>query len=179
MTLSLIIVGSAAALALLLWVAARGQAAAVRELDELAGHTRPVDLAAFRNLVDPAEEAYLRAHLPPRVFREVQRERLRAAAEYVARAAQNAAVLLRLGQAMRHAEGAEVSGAARELMENALRLRVYALLALMLLYARMAVPGARLSPTGIVDRYEGLVERLGRLSRLRQPAYSSRISAAV
>jgi hypothetical protein len=35
-----------------------------------------IDLDAFRNLINPAEDHYLRRRLPPRQFRRVRRERL-------------------------------------------------------------------------------------------------------
>ncbi|MFZ0802262.1 MAG: hypothetical protein WAN70_08850, partial [Terriglobales bacterium] len=50
---------------------------------------RSVDLRAFRNLTDPEEEEYLRLNLPPADFRRIQRERLRAAVEYIRCAAFN------------------------------------------------------------------------------------------
>ena len=51
-------------LLLLLYVEG-GQNASVNRLEDLAGRTRPVDLEAFRNLVDPEEENFLRASLRP------------------------------------------------------------------------------------------------------------------
>src|SRR5271169_2783569 len=69
--------------------------------DDRTGHLRPVDIEAFRNLIDPAEAEFLRSRLPPSEFRAIQRERLRAAAEYISSAARNAAVLVRMGEAAR------------------------------------------------------------------------------
>jgi hypothetical protein len=43
----------------------------------------PIDVEAFRNLVDPAEDDYLRRRLPAAEFRAVRRERLRATAAYI------------------------------------------------------------------------------------------------
>ena len=51
--------------------------------DSQAGHLRPVDIEAFRNLIDPAETEFLKSHLFPNQFRVIQRERLRAAVEYI------------------------------------------------------------------------------------------------
>ena len=61
----------------------RGRAAAVPDVSDLRDQVRPVDLAAFRNLVDPDEESYLREHLPRGEFRAIRRERLRAGIDYV------------------------------------------------------------------------------------------------
>ena len=62
---------------------------------------RPVDVRAFRNLIDPAEEDYLRRNLPRAEFAAVHRARLRAAIIYIASASHNAAVLMRIGEAAR------------------------------------------------------------------------------
>ena len=47
--------------------AARGHAAAITRIEELPEHTQPVDLEAFRNLMNPSEERYLRENLSPGV----------------------------------------------------------------------------------------------------------------
>src|SRR5439155_26076680 len=88
-------------IALLLMYAVRGKTSPVGELDDLVGRTRPVDIDAFRNLIDPAEEEFLRENMPPSDFRAVQRERLRASVDYVCCAAHNAAILVGLEVAAR------------------------------------------------------------------------------
>ena len=60
------------ALAIVAYVAIRGRRAG---LEKAAETFRSLDIEAFRNLVDPAEEAFLRNHLPPRKFREIKRQR--------------------------------------------------------------------------------------------------------
>lgn len=169
----------ALAMMAVLLLAVRGQKVEVRNLQELEGCTRPVDLEAFRNLTDPQEEQYLRERLAPGEFRSIQRERLRAALEYVRRAAHNASVLLRVGEAARANADPEIAQAAGELVESALRLRLYALLAEGLLHARILVPGARWSPARVAADYQGLRERVARLCRLQLPAEAGRISAAL
>ena len=49
----------------------------------LARKIEPIDIEAFRNLLNPAENDYLRRRLRASEFRMVQRERLRAAAAYI------------------------------------------------------------------------------------------------
>jgi hypothetical protein len=151
----------------------------VRELQELESRTRPVDLESFRNLTDPAEEEYLRQHLPPAEFREIQQERLRAALGYVERVAYNASLLLRVGEAARENADPEIAQAAGDLVESALRLRLYALLAEGLLRARILVPGGRWSPARVVADYQGVRERVARLCRLQVPERAGRIAAAL
>lgn len=173
-----LVVAALAAVVFLLRVA-RGQSAALENLEELPQRTQPVDLDAFRNLIDQAEEEYLRTQLPPREFRRLQRDRMRAALEYVERAAQNAAILVRLGEAARRSPEAEVAQAAQELVDNALRLRLYALLAEAKLRMRILLPGARLSSAPLLDRYQNLTDAVARLSRAQKPSFAGRISAAL
>ena len=94
MTLAIILVIVAAvALVLILGVGVSGRLQLSRKGD-FTGQIQPIDVAAFRNLVDPAEHDYLRRRLPPSEFRVVQRKRLRATAAYVLVAGRNAAVLV-------------------------------------------------------------------------------------
>ena len=44
--------------------------------DGRSGQIEPIDVEAFRNLTDPAEDEYLRLRLPASEFRAVRRERL-------------------------------------------------------------------------------------------------------
>src|SRR2546421_5246853 len=108
--------------ALLLMYAARGKTSAIGDLDDLAGRTRPVDIDAFRNLIDPAEEEFLRENLPAGEFRVIQRERLRAAVEYVSCAAHNAAILVRLGESARLNLDPKIAEAGQQLLATPLRL---------------------------------------------------------
>lgn len=157
----------------------RGHGAAVSRLEELASRTQPVDLEAFRNLTDPEEEAYLKALLAPTDFRTLQRERFRAARGYVQRVAHNASILLRVGEAARRSPDPEVARAADELAEGALNLRMHALLAVGLLRARTLFPDARWSPVRLVADYQGVRDRVARLSRLQRPEYAGHISSAL
>jgi hypothetical protein len=115
---------------------------------------RSVDLRAFRNLMDPDEEDYLRRNLPPGDFRRIQRERLRAAVEYVKCAAFNAAVLTRFAEPARRSPDPAVAQAAVKLIDNAIRLRSYALQAIPKLYLAMIFPGHGFSPASVVESYE-------------------------
>ena len=97
MILPFILIVVALAILLLLLYVEGGRNSSVNGVEDLAGRTRPVDLEAFRNLVDAREEDFLRASLSRDEFRAVQRERTRAAVEYIRNSAHNAACLLRLG----------------------------------------------------------------------------------
>ena len=162
-----------------LLLAVRGQSVVVHSLQELEGRTQPVDLDAFRNLTDPREEEYLRQNLAPGDFRSAQRERLRAALGYVRRAAYNASILLRLGEAARRNADPEIARAAGELVESALWLRLYALQAVVLLYARIVFPDARWTFGPMASDYQSLRDGVARLCRLQLPEYTGRISAVL
>jgi hypothetical protein len=166
---------SLVALVVLLLVT-RGYSESVSALGDLAGHTRPVDIEAFRNIIDPSEEDFLRANLPAREFRSVQRQRLLAASEYVRNTAHNAAVLLRLGQTGLHNPDPVLAAASRQLVDNALRLRIYAILSLAKLYVRIAVPEARLSSSRLADNYQELRSLVGYFALKENPARAARLS---
>src|SRR5207302_11002862 len=87
--------------------------------DDLSQHLSTVDLEAFRNLIDPEEEASVRKSVPAKEFRSVQRERLQAAAEYVRCAARNGAVLLRAGEAASQSSDLSIAHAGKQLAESA------------------------------------------------------------
>ena len=174
----ILIVISMAALGLL-FSAARGRSLSVTSVDELSGHTRPVDLEAFRNLIDPAEEEFLRGNLSRQKFRVVQRERLRATLQYVQWASQNAAVLLRLGEAARDSADPRIAQAAQILIASALRLRLYALLTIPKLYIGIAVPGAHLSPGHLVDGYQKMSSQAGQLVLMQNPTRIPRLSVVL
>ena len=84
----------------------------------------PVDLAAFRNLMDPCEEEYLRQSLSPATFRAVQRRRLLAAVDYITCVKNNASALLTIGETARLSSDPQVAVAGQQLVECA---RIFAL----------------------------------------------------
>jgi hypothetical protein len=167
----------ALAILLLLLYLEGGRSCSLNRLEDMAGRTRPVDLEAFRNLVDPGEEDFLRSSLLPRQFRAVQRERMRAALEYVQNATHNAALLLRMGEAAMQNADPRVVQAGRQLIDSALRLRAYALLCAAKLYVRMVFPEARLSYGRLVDNYQHLSALASQLTLMQHPAQAARLSA--
>ena len=129
----------------------------------------PIDVTAFRNLIDPREEDYLRERLSPSEFRRIHRERMLAAADYVRGAARNAGILIRLGEAARHSSDPAVTVAGERLRENALHLRLFALQILPRLYLSVVVTTLRPTPTGVMDRYENLTRQAVMLNCLQAP----------
>jgi hypothetical protein len=168
MTISIALV-VLASLALLFFIRlAKGQTVAFRIGENPTQQIRFVDLEAFRNLIDPNEEDYLRRQLPREDFRTIQRQRLRAAADYIVCAAHNAAVLLSLAEAARRSSDPAVVATAEKVIDNAIRLRLYAVQAIPRMYIAMVLPVGRLSPVRVADRYE-LMTRQVVLLGLRHP----------
>jgi hypothetical protein len=157
----------------------RGRSRAIGDVRELPAQTRPVDLGAFRNLIDPAEEEYLRANLAAREFRRIQKQRSLAVIAYVWCAARNASVLLRVGEASRRSPDPQVALAAQQLVNTAIRLRLYAALALVKLYPATLLPGARVSPIPVIEAYQQLTSVVSQLTRLQHPARTIRITASL
>jgi hypothetical protein len=166
-----------AALLSLLLVRLTGRRRNLKALENPAEHLRAVDIDAFRNLVDPSEEQFLRVNLAPAEFRKIQRERLRAAVDYVSCAAQNAGVLLRVADAGRRSSDPATAEAAEKLVNNALRLRLYALHAIPRLYLGMIFPGARISAGSMAESYEQMTRLIVLLGCLQYP--TGGVSAAL
>lgn len=160
-----LVVGALLALFFLIRLA-KGRGFSALTLSNTKIQIRPVDVRAFRNLVDPAEEEFLRSNLSRSEFAAIHRERLRAAIAYIACAAHNAVVLMRVGEAARLSSEPSVAEAGEKLVDSALRLRIFALQATAKLYTGILLPGMRVSATSLADSYErmtGLSFRLGRL----------------
>ena len=80
------------------WVAARPGLLQIHSLDDWDAKKHEVDLDAFRLLLDPQEEQYLRKSLPTAEFRLFQRRRLALALRSLDLVGKNAAMLMKLGQ---------------------------------------------------------------------------------
>jgi hypothetical protein len=158
------------ALALTIYLA-KGHLTKSGDLEDLAGQLHPVDVGAFCNLISASEQQYLRENLPAREFRSIHRERMGAAVEYVRCAAQNASILMRLGEAARQHSDPSVRQAGEKLIENGLRLRLYAIQVIPRLYVSMAFPNARPAPDILADTYDNMSRQVVTLSCLHFPTY--------
>lgn len=176
MILFLSLIFSALAVLLALVYLERRRWSSVNQLEDLAGRTRPVDLEAFRNLVNPREEDFLRDSLLPREFRNLQRDRMRAALSYIHNTGYNAAFLLRVGAAAARSTDPRIAQAGRQLTDQALRLRAYALLSGAKLWMRIAFPQARLSYGRLADNYQSLSALAGHLALMQHPTHAARLS---
>lgn len=177
MNLAVVVVAAAIlALGIILRLAVT-QGLQVKESSSLAGAIRPIDLEAFRNLIDPAEDEYLRHRLPPRQFRGVRRARLLAVAAYVRVASANAAALVRVAESVLVTGDPGVADAARELVNDALTLRRNTAVALARIYLALAWPYSDFAAARVIDRYERMSGAAMLLGRLQNPAVPVRVSA--
>jgi hypothetical protein len=162
------------ALAIVVYFAIRGRARRI-DLQKTVQAFRSLDIEAFRNLVDPAEEAFLRDNLeeaflrdnlPPKKFREIKRQRARAALLYAWEAGRAATALARIGQAARQSTDPQIAASGIQLSENAFRLRLQTIGASLYLLTEILLPDLQTrSIPPLVDQYGRAAETLFRLGR--------------
>lgn len=179
MTLAIILVIAAAVGLIFILGMTVTRSLRVSENSSLAAKIQPIDVEAFRNLIDPAEDDYLRRRLSASEFRLVRRQRLRAMAAYVQTAGRNAAVLVLMGQSALTSSDVETAEAARRLVDNALLLRRNAAFALFRIYVALAWPNSGLAAVSVLHSYEQLNGTAMLLGRLQRPAVPVRISATL
>lgn len=174
----ILVIAAALALVTILSVAVR-RSLQVRDSSNLIAAIRPIDVEAFRNLINPAEDDYLRRRLPRAQFRLVRRERLRAMAAYVRVAGSNASVLVRVGEAALASGDTQLAAAALLLVNDALLLRRNTMVALLRIYLALAWPNSEFAAVRVVDRYERLSGTAMLLVRLQNPRAAVRLSALI
>lgn len=171
-----LVVTSVLALGIILRLAIKGSLQLKRSGDPTVS-VCPIDIEAFRNLIDPGEEDYLRRRLPPGDFRAVRRERLRAMAAYIRVAGSNATVLARAAETAFGNADAATAQAAQALLGDALLLRRNSAYALVQIYVALAWPGMGLAGENVLTRYERMSGSAMLLSRLQNPGVPVRLSA--
>jgi len=158
------------ALVILLYVALRSRARRLdlekADLEKAVQAFRSLDIEAFRNLVDSAEDAFLRDNLSPKKFREIKRQRAWAALIYAREAGRAATALARVGQAAQRSSDPKIAASGIQVAENAFRLRLLTISASLRLLTGILLPdwSSRSLPP-LVDQYERAAETLFRLSR--------------
>ena len=159
--------------------AVRGFAAQVVDPEQLLGRTCHVDLAAFRNLINPEEDAYLTAHLPRIAAWRVRRARYLAASDYVRLTAHNAGILIRLAQTARHSNQVHISEAGRQLLTLALHTRVLAGVTMVQLYIAWLLPFWRPSVRYVAEAYTGVRAAFESVVIWQRPDLAGRLREAV
>ncbi|MBZ5613299.1 MAG: hypothetical protein LAO23_04755 [Acidobacteriia bacterium] len=153
------------ALVILLYVAIRSRTRRI-DLEGTVQAFRSLDIEAFRNLVDPAEEAFLRNHLPLKKFRDIKRQRAWAAFLYAWEAGRAATALAKVGQAAQRSLDPEIAASGAQVTENAFRLRLQSLRVGLRLLTEVLLPGlSSRSLPSLADQYERAAQTLFRLGR--------------
>jgi len=141
---------------LVLWIAVRSHRLDKVSVDELPRMLQPMDLEAFLNLVDPAEDEFLERELPRDQLSRIRKERLRAVLEYLGRARHNAAILLRLGEAAQRSPERELALRGSQLASAALRFRSNAMLLTLKTYVALLAGGSPARIGAFHERYAEL-----------------------
>lgn len=144
----------------LLAMAVRGRSGEVEDPATAAELLTEVDIEAFRNLIDPREDEFLRVRLCAHDYRRVQRARALAIADYLHKVAANASVMLRVGESVRDCADPVLASMGAEIASSALNVRVKCLLALGKAYTAAVFPGVSISVATVADRYDRLAMRL-------------------
>jgi hypothetical protein len=156
-----------AALLIYLAVRRRGRSLA---LDEARAMLNSLDIQAFRNLVNPEEEDFLRSSLPPDQFRRIRRERAWAALAYVRTLSRIALEFSRFGQAMHNGPDPRQVELGRQIVSGAVLLRLRALEATTRLFVVVAFPDVpHHYPRTLFEQYE---RSTGLLLRYRAPVHA-------
>jgi hypothetical protein len=143
---------------------------AVRARKRRASQTvHPVDLKAFRTLVDRDDEVFLKERLPRSRFSRIKRQRVAVTMRYVGRIANNASIVMGMGEAARLSSDPEVAQTASQIVDLATQLRLQCIVALAKLSLEYAVPSLQLTPAVLAPEYQKLRENVVRLGKLQSP----------
>jgi hypothetical protein len=127
----------------------------------------PVDLNAFRTLMDREDETFLRASLPRGKFFRVKRERIRVTLRYVTRIGANASAVIRMSEAARLSPMPDVAMAAAEVMALATQIRMQCILATTKLSLEYVIPSLQFTPAVLAPKYQTLRDNWSRLGDLQ------------
>ena len=154
------------AVGILVYVATRGRTRRV-DLERTVQAFRSLDIEAFKNLVDPAEEEFLRNHLSPKKFREIKRQRACAALIYAWEAGRAATALAKVGQAAQRSLDPEIVASGVQVAESAFQLRLQTVRVSLRLLTEVLLPGlSSRSLPSLADQYERAAQTLFRLGRI-------------
>lgn len=136
----------------------------------------PLDLGAFRTLVDRQDEEFLRDRLPRKAFFQLKRLRIRVTWRYVNRMSDNSAAVLRQVGMRQHSDPEAVEAVA-QIADLATQLRTQCLIAFVKLMAEFLFPWLQLTPAMLAAKYESLQQNVSRLQALHPQNASQPASA--
>ena len=157
----------------------RGRDAEVRDTRDLASHAVPLDLEAFQNLLDAADDAFLRRNIPPLQYEVIRRMRVRAALAYLETVAANTAIVLRLAESMRTSAAEAIPEPGQAVVNEALRLRALCLLAILRLRWDFFFPGGWGKVATLLSDYRRLSLGITEMVRAREPALAAQALQAL
>lgn len=145
------------------------------DLDRAFSDIRSLDIEAFRNLIDPAEDDFLRSRLPSSEFRKIKRERAHAALAYVRALSSASLQFARFGDAAQRSSDPAIVASGKQIANSAVNLRLQTLQArvrLGLTATFPALPAHPLRPlleqydraTYLIVKHNGLTRALSRAS---------------
>jgi len=138
---------------------------------------RPLDVAAFRTLMDRDDELFLREKLCRSAFFRLKRERVRVSLKYVGRIAGNASAVLRLSDAARLSPDPKIAQTAVQVTELATDIRLQCILAVTKLSLEFAFPSLQLTPATLATQYQSLRARAARLGSLHPETAAVMVAA--
>ena len=161
------------------FLSGRGLARDISDVRQIVGRSRPVNVAAFRQLQDPRDTAFLRRQLSDAAFRKVQRLRARAEMEYLLDIFYNSAILVRVGDLARATAQPELVSAGTQLLNAAIEIRLHAAAAILRAGVHCVWPLGLRSDEPVIGQYELLRDRVAAIALMQAPTESSRVAAAI
>jgi hypothetical protein len=134
---------------------------------------QPVDVDAFRSLMDRADEMFLRKNTSLAAFCHIKRQRIRVRGRYIRRIADHAAAFMRLSASARMIPDSEIGELVSQIVGSAARLRFQCLAASIKLAVEFAFPLLQITPTGLAQKYQTLRENVLRFNALRSQKASA------
>lgn len=141
------------------------------DLERTITAIRSLDMEAFRNLVDPEEEEFLRASLPAQVFRRIKRERARTALVYVKELSNVSLQFARFGDVAQRSPDPVIAAWGKQIANSAIYLRLRALDASAQLILSATFPGLHPRPLrSLLEHYDRATGLLLNHNALRRNA---------
>ena len=155
-------------LMLLAYLAAR-HSRDLRDVDPAWVGIQALDVEAFRNLVNPDEEQFLRAELPFSEFKKIKRERAQAALAYVKVLSSASQQLAEIGGAAQRSADPAIVASGRQIADSASSLRLQTLKASANLMVSAAFPGFGPRPLeSLLDQYDRSIHLMQTYNGLRR-----------
>jgi hypothetical protein len=134
---------------------AKRRADVSQDLNDALPTIRALDIEAFRKLVDPEEEEFLRARLSLPEFRKIKRERSQAALAYVKTLSEVALQFTRFGSAAQDNPNPALAALGRQIASSGTYLRLRTLDANLRLRVAIAFPGLPARPLrSLLNQYD-------------------------